>query len=1356
MKKLLPLLITLFVSYVSFAQEHEPSNNTFTGADTIQLNVVDTGQILTIGDADYFVLHLNQCGALVLNLTQIPGRNCQISVYSSPSSDSLIGSSDINGDQYLEVFPPAGNVYIRITDYYNHTSASYYRLTASMDPYGTSECNNTFGTAYDLSDSTSVQGDIMGVNLLQGLGNDVDYYKIHMKKCASLILNLKQVGGRNYFITAYSSPNPDSIIGSSDINGDQTLELTPASGDVYLKIRDYYNRTSTAPYTLTVSTDAEDQHECNNDFTTASLVPDHASITGKIRGTNALHSPVQDIDIYKVHMSRCGTLSLHLTQVSGRNIQILAYSGPSEDSLIASSDINGDQQLDVTGSTGDVYIKLRDYYNRTSNGIYTLDINLDTTDFYECNNTITTASPISDSTVVAARILGSNGPVNDVDYYKIHMSHCGTLNLFLKQVGGRNYEILAYSAPNTDSLIGRSDINGDQLLQLSGATGDIYIRIDDYYNHVSASLYYLTVWIDSLDFYECNNTFATATPVGDSLTITARIQGSSNGVKDVDFYKVHLSHCGTLTFHLVQVGGRNYFLTAYSAPNTDSVLAITDINGDQYMQISPPSGDVYIKVADYYNRTSDVPYKLVIGIDSTDYYECNNDFAHASPVPDNISIAAKIWGSNKLHSPVNDVDYYKVAIHRCGILTVNLTQVSGRNYFVTAYYITNSDSVVAQSDINGDQAIQLPVSPGFVYLKIADYYNRTSDVPYILNLGLDTTDACECNNTFNTACEIPANTSFDAKIWGSNNLVSPSGDVDYYKIHVDRCGTLVFNLKQVSGRNYFMTAYSAPTPAAQVKISDINGDQSFEIAAAPGDWYLKITDYYNRVSNTPYTLMVAFDTSDRYECNNTFTDAYPIQDTSTIVAEIRGYNDQRSPTGDLDYYKFSTPWCGKLIANLTQVSGRNYYIALYNAKDTAHVAATTNINGDQTLNIDLAPGNYFMRVSDYYNRSSPLPYTVKMNFTPNPAVPVVTQSGPEAFCTGDSVTLTTSSPIPHFWSTGDTSKSIKVRVSGTYTDTIRLVNGCTTWSNSINVQSDPKPSMPVITPAGPINICDGQSAQLTSSSSQNNYWSTKENTTSIKTSSGGTFIDTVKSNVNCFTFSDPVMVFVNANPDVPVLSKTGSIVICPNTTDTIYSSATTENHWSTGGTDSFIVISDAGTYSDTVINSFGCYSVSMPVTASEGENPKAGFTENHNSRDYTFTNTSTNATSYKWYFGDGDSSTDVNPTHTYKGSGSVTVTLYVTNNCGVDSSHKVLSVPTGMEPITGGQLRVTPNPCTICEIHCSVETTELIVSDIMGRIYQPHYTKTTTGYLMQLPGSSAGVYFIQDLKTREVVKFIKQ
>ncbi|WP_294673254.1 PKD domain-containing protein [uncultured Fluviicola sp.] len=235
-----------------------------------------------------------------------------------------------------------------------------------------------------------------------------------------------------------------------------------------------------------------------------------------------------------------------------------------------------------------------------------------------------------------------------------------------------------------------------------------------------------------------------------------------------------------------------------------------------------------------------------------------------------------------------------------------------------------------------------------------------------------------------------------------------------------------------------------------------------------------------------------------------------------------------------------------------------------------------------------ASGSYTVTVSSGSCSSVSAATTVTVN--PLPPVPTITASGPTTFCSGSSVTLTSSSATGNTWSTGATTQSIMVTTSGSYT--VAVSNGsCSSTSAATTVTVNPTPTVPTIAGSGPSSFCAGGSITLTSSSPTGNTWSTGATTPSITVSASGSYTVTVSSG-SCTSTSSPFVITVNPLPPVPAITASGPTTFCAGSSVTLTSSSVTGNTWSTGATTQSITVSTAGSYSVTVSNGT-CSSTSL-------------------------------------------------------------------------------------------------------------------------------------------------------------------
>ncbi|MFP5245069.1 MAG: beta strand repeat-containing protein, partial [Thermoanaerobaculia bacterium] len=196
-----------------------------------------------------------------------------------------------------------------------------------------------------------------------------------------------------------------------------------------------------------------------------------------------------------------------------------------------------------------------------------------------------------------------------------------------------------------------------------------------------------------------------------------------------------------------------------------------------------------------------------------------------------------------------------------------------------------------------------------------------------------------------------------------------------------------------------------------------------------------------------------------------------------------------------------------------------------------------------------------------------------------PPTATITPSGATTFCTGGSVTLTASAGSSYSWSTGDTTASIVVNASGSYSVTVFDAAGCSATSAPTTVTVNPNPS---VTISGPTTSCD--SATLTVPAGFASYaWSNGGNGNSITVTTGGTYSVDVTDANGC-TATDNHTVTIKPNPTVTI---SGPTTACDSATLTV--PAGFANYaWSNGGTGNSITVNTSGTYSVTVTDANGC------------------------------------------------------------------------------------------------------------------------------------------------------------------------
>lgn len=145
-------------------------------------------------------------------------------------------------------------------------------------------------------------------------------------------------------------------------------------------------------------------------------------------------------------------------------------------------------------------------------------------------------------------------------------------------------------------------------------------------------------------------------------------------------------------------------------------------------------------------------------------------------------------------------------------------------------------------------------------------------------------------------------------------------------------------------------------------------------------------------------------------------------------------------------------------------------------------------NANTTTDTAKVSGSYTIAVTDNNGCTSTAGTGISINVDPTPSTPLTAAGGPVTFCDGESVALsaTGSGATGYQWYQGTTAvagattNNYTATASGIYTVKTGDANGCQSLASaSITVTVNPTPAAPVITAAGPLGICPGQTLVLT-------------------------------------------------------------------------------------------------------------------------------------------------------------------------------------------------------------------------------------------------------------------------------------
>ncbi len=337
--------------------------------------------------------------------------------------------------------------------------------------------------------------------------------------------------------------------------------------------------------------------------------------------------------------------------------------------------------------------------------------------------------------------------------------------------------------------------------------------------------------------------------------------------------------------------------------------------------------------------------------------------------------------------------------------------------------------------------------------------------------------------------------------------------------------------------------------------------------------------------------------------------------------------------------------------------------------------------GDTTASILVnAAGTYSVSVSGACGADTAQQMIVVLQ----PPAAALTASGPLTFCTGGNVVLTASGGGNYSWSTGDTTASILVSATGTYSVLVTNACGSSTAQLQVNVLPLPVAS---IAASSPVTFCPGDSVTFSASGGTSYLWSTGSTLGSITATAAGNYFVIATNSCGSDTAYQQVTIL-----PLPVAQVTGGGTLCPGDQAVLMASGGTSFMWSTGATTSSITVTTSGTYSVVVTNSCGNDTTQTSVQQSSVQavfsaSPVSGGVP----LPVIFTDNSVNAFSWYWDFGDGNTSTGSNPSHTYQSGGIYTVTLVVTNADGCTDTFTVVVSVTDIPSVVSVPNVFTPN-----------------------------------------------------------------
>ena len=252
-----------------------------------------------------------------------------------------------------------------------------------------------------------------------------------------------------------------------------------------------------------------------------------------------------------------------------------------------------------------------------------------------------------------------------------------------------------------------------------------------------------------------------------------------------------------------------------------------------------------------------------------------------------------------------------------------------------------------------------------------------------------------------------------------------------------------------------------------------------------------------------------------------------------------------------------------------------------------YIDGTLFSTNEDTAVVFNKPGYYLIKL--LVSSSSTCTDSIEKYITVNPMPYIDCLYCLTTFCEGDTELLSVGDPasyVSYLWSTGNTTDTIMVDTSGTYYAMVTDTNGCSGYSDTVNITVYPAP-VPVISASGPTVFCPGDSVVLTSSTTGTNiFWfPTGDTVQSIVVTNSGIYYVFVNYPNGCYQTSaeDTVTLYPQSYTWLP-----SDFPICPDSTYQLDAGPGFISYlWSTGDTTQTI-IADTGIYFVQVMDTNNC------------------------------------------------------------------------------------------------------------------------------------------------------------------------
>lgn len=620
-----------------------------------------------------------------------------------------------------------------------------------------------------------------------------------------------------------------------------------------------------------------------------------------------------------------------------------------------------------------------------------------TPDAFEVDDTAEVAFDITGITSPQARSIHAN---NDVDWAKFSLSEPSRVTLETAGVAG-DTRMRLYGPDSSTYQIAYDYNSGEGNFSLIKAfldPGEYYVRIEEYGQNATIDNYTLSFdampLSDLADSYEADDTAQQATTLPTNGTAQTH---SIHHPDDVDWYTFTLAEDSRVVLETDGVAGDTY-MRLYNVNQYQ--IAYDDRSGnEEFSQITAylEAGTYYASVIEHYQDADIENYS--IRATSTplnqlaDAYEPDDSALTATPIPLDGTPQA-----HNIHQP-DDVDWFTFTLTEESQVVLETDGVAGDTYM---RLLDANQYQLAYDDRSGNEEfskITAYLDPGTYYVNVIEQYQDAAIDSYTISAVATSLsgfkDAYEPDNEFAAATPIALNAPPQ-----THSFHRPD-DVDWLTFTLAEDSKVILETDGVDGNTY-LRLFDSNQSQVGYDHNGGNGYFSRLVSYLPaGTYTFSIQDYYEEDTIDAYTVTALAtplsQLADPFEPDND-----PQNITNVLTPGVpQSHSIHR--WDDVDWYMFTLTEYSSVTIDTTDVLGPDYTrMYFYEAGNQDAI-----VNASSYINKVLAPGTYYLKITNGYNQTVVEHYDVELEVTPLPdlAVTSASISAPGGLALNQTITL---------------------------------------------------------------------------------------------------------------------------------------------------------------------------------------------------------------------------------------------------------------------------------------------------------------------------------------------------------------